>query len=328
MESGKFAMNSRRLLTSSPKTILAYNSQQLYEAIKMSESRTISAVARVKGPNVVDGVSNVELCAAFGADIITLGVYDPRNPYFPGLPSKVEKEPDDSILDQVQIDLGRGWTISTVKEAIGRPIASALFGTEESFVPGMAESFNDVIANRENATLLVEQGCDIVQYMDWMADTETLVRTINMLKEVVGDQALLSYSKPNGYGLFDQHPRKEFITENELLSVIEAGAQMVEIPAVGTLPGFTQEKVTKLVNIIHDGGALANLWIASSQEGGDTDTIKRIGYYSKMTGADIFTISDVWTTESVPPPENIMALSISIRGVRHTYRRMAMSILR
>ena len=42
----------------------------------------------------------------------------------------------------------------------------------------------------------------------------------------------------------------------------------------------------------------------------------------------MFTISDVWLTESVPDPENILALSIAIRGKRHTYRRMAFSIRR
>jgi len=329
MAGGKFAMNSRRLLTSSPQAILNYSSAELFEAIKMSESRTITAVARSKGPNIVDGVTNAELCAAFGADIVALGIYDPNNPCFPGLPSKYRVEPDDTILEQVQTDIGRGWTLSELRSLIGRPIASGLFGIEENYAPGMAESFNKkVVANRKNARLLVDQGCDIIQFMDWMASREQLKKTIRELKDEIGDSALLSFARPNGYGLFNEMGRKEFITENEIIDVIDAGCQIVEIPAVGTIPGFTVESVTKLVSLIHEGGALANLWIATSQEGADTDTIKRIGFYSKMTGADILTISDVWTTESVPNPENILALSIAVRGVRHTYRRMAFSINR
>lgn len=329
MTSGKFAMNSKRLLTSSPQTILKYTSEELFEAIQMSEARTITAVARCKGPNIVDGVTNAELCAAFGADIVALGIYDPNNPYFPGLPSKLKKEPDDTILAQVQADIGRGWTLSELRSMIGRPIASGLFGIEESYAPGMAESFNkNVMANRKNARLLVDQGCDIIQYMDWMSSLDQMVKTIKELKDEIGNKALLSFARPNGYGLFNEQGRKEFITEREIVEVVDAGVNVVEIPAVGTLPGFTVEHVTRFVNLIHEGGALANLWIATSQEGADIDTVKRIGFYSKMTGADIFTISDVWTTESVPPPENILAFSIAIRGVRHTYRRMAFSVTR
>ncbi len=328
MERGRFAMTSRRLLTSSPKTILSYDNRALLEAIKMSEGRTIVAVARNRGPNICDGVSNHELCAAFGADIVALGIYDPHNPYFPGLPSKTPKEPDDTILGQVQTDLGRGWTLREVRELIGRPIAAALFGTEKSFAPGMESSFARVLATRENARLLVEQGVDIIQFMDWLGDLETITSTVRELREEIGERALLSFARPNGFGLFGQLGRREFISSDEIRGVIEAGADIVEIPAVGTLPGFTVEHTSRLVQEIHNTGALASLWIATSQEGADTETIRRIGFYSKMTGADMYTISDVGLTEAMPPPENIMTLSTAIRGVRHTYRRMAMSPLR
>jgi len=325
---GRFAMASRRLLTSSPKVILSYNSQELFEAIKMSEGRTIFAVARNRGPNICDGVSNHEMCAAFGADIVALGLYDPHNPYFPGLPSKEIVEPDDTILAQVQADLGRGWTLREVRELIGRPIAAALFGTQKTFPPGMESHLAKVLGTRENARLLVEQGADIIQFMDWLGDLDLLSSTVRELKAEIGDQALLSFARPNGSGMFGHLGGREFITLAEIRAVTEAGADIVEIPAVGTLPGFTVEHTTRLVQAIHDGGALASLWIATSQEGADIETIRRIGFYSKMTGADMHTISDVGLTEAMPIPENIMALSIAIRGARHTYRRMAISPLR
>lgn len=321
-------MASRRLLTSSPKTILSYDSHELFGAIKMSEGRTIVAVARNRGPNICDGVSNHEMCAAFGADIVALGLYDPHNPYFPGLPSKVTVEPDDTVLAQVQAELGRGWTLREVRDLIGRPIAAALFGTETTFPAGMESHLAKVLGTRENARLLVEQGADIVQFMDWLGDVDLLANTVRALKEEIGDRALLSFARPNGSGLFGHLGRREFITLEEIRVVIEAGADIVEVPAVGTLPGFTVEHTTRLVQEIHDAGALASLWIATSQEGADVETIRRIGFYSKMTGADMHTISDVGLNEAMPIPENIMALSIAIRGTRHTYRRMAISPLR
>lgn len=47
----------------------------------------------------------------------------------------------------------------------------------------------------------------------------------------------------------------------------------------------------------------------------------------KMTGTDIHHLSDTGYP-GVAIPENIMAHSITIRGVRHTYHRMASSINR
>ncbi len=46
-----------------------------------------------------------------------------------------------------------------------------------------------------------------------------------------------------------------------------------------------------------------------------------------MTGTDLHHIGDSGFT-GIAAPENITAYSVAIRGVRHTYRRMAMSIRR
>jgi len=328
MPKGKFAMQSRRILTSSPKEILSYNSKELLEAIKMSEARTVVAVARVRGPNICDGVSNAEMCAAFGADIVTFSLYDPKNPYIPGLPSKTSKDPDDKILSQVQADLGRGWTLRDVRELIGRPVGAALIGTEKSYVEAMEPSFGRILATRENARLLVEQGADIIAIVDWLGDSESIIQAIKEIRDEIKDKAILAFSRPHGSGLFGRFVRKELITKDEIREVVKAGVDIVDIPAVGTFPGYSLEYASDLVNEIHECGALAGQWIATSQEGTDIETIRRIGFYSKMTGAEIYAISDAGLSEAMPDPEDIMALSIVIRGKRHTYRRMAISPLR
>lgn len=328
MDKGKFAMKSRRLLTSTPKEILSYNSKELLEAIKMSEGRVIVGVARTRGPNICDGVSNAEMCTAFGADIVLVGLYDPKNPYIPGLPSKKAKEPDDTILSQVQADLGRGWILRDVRELIGCPVGATLLGTEKTFIDEMEASFTRVPATRENARLLVEQGADIVHFADWLGDVDTVTSTIREIRDEIKDEAILEFARPHGTGLFGELVREELITESEIIEIVRAGADIVGIPAVGTFPGYTVEYTSRLVNAIHKEGALANLYIATSQEGTDIETVRRIGFYSKMTGADMYTISDAGLSEAMPAPENIMALSIAIRGIRHTYRRMAISPLR
>jgi len=330
MVKGKFAMRSRRLLTSSPKELLSYNSKELLEAIKISEARTITAIPRTRGPNICDGVSNAEMCAAFGADIIYNTLYDPRNPYIPGLPSKEPKEPDDGILSQVQADLGRGWTLRDLRELIGRPVGVQLFGTEKSYKEWQEAHMGRLPATREIARLMVEQGADIIDYTEHVGagDLELISNTIKELRDEIKDKAILSFSRIHGSGQSDILSKKGVITEDEIRVATEAGVDIVGMPAVGTSPGYTLEFASRLVNLIHDGGALAHLVIGTSQEGTDIETVRRIGFYSKMTGAEMYGLSGAGLSEAMPDPENIMALSIAIRGRRHTYRRMAMSPLR
>ena len=67
--------------------------------------------------------------------------------------------------------------------------------------------------------------------------------------------------------------------------------------------------------------------IGTSQEGADTDTIKRIALECKMAGTDIHHIGDSGYV-GMALPENIMAYGTVIRGIRHQYHRMAQSIRR
>jgi len=109
--------------------------------------------------------------------------------------------------------------------------------------------------------------------------------------------------------------------------LINAGVDWVVLPAPGTTPGATVDFVRELVEVAHDNNVLASSEMLTSQEGADVDTIKRFGIYSKMTGADIHHIGDAGYS-GMAMPENIMALSVVIRGRRHTYRRMAISPIR
>ncbi|MDR1187761.1 MAG: hypothetical protein LBK95_09970 [Bifidobacteriaceae bacterium] len=325
---GRFAAQSPRLLTSSPRAILGYSREELARAIRMSEGRTVVAVARVRGANVCDGVSNMELCAAFGADIIALGLYDPYDPYFPGLPNLADDASADALLAKVQIDLGRGWTLGQVRRLIGRPVAAAMYGTPDSFPDQMEASFAPVRGSVDTARLLVDQGADIVQLMDWLAPLEAVSDLLAQLRKEIGAEALISFARPNGWGLFGYEAGRDFFTVSELKTLVAAGADIIELPGVGTFPGLTVEKVGSWATAVRTSGGLVNMWIASSQEGADTGTVRTITLDCKKAGADMLTISDVWLGESVPDPENILALSVALRGRRHTYRRMAFSTQR
>ena len=63
------------------------------------------------------------------------------------------------------------------------------------------------------------------------------------------------------------------------------------------------------------------------QESADADTIRQIGLCNKRIGFDVHHLGDGGYGR-VPDPENLMALSICIRGKRHTYMKMSRSLNR
>ena len=53
-----------------PQEMLALKASELKEAIRLSEGRVVTTLSRVRGPNYLQYVTNAEVCAAFGSDIL------------------------------------------------------------------------------------------------------------------------------------------------------------------------------------------------------------------------------------------------------------------
>ena len=120
---------------------------------------------------------------------------------------------------------------------------------------------------------------------------------------------------------------EHIITKEDVKRFRKAGADILLFPAPATVPGITVEYIRELVSYAHSLGALTITAIGTSQEGADIDTIRQIALMCKMTGTDIHHLGDAGYA-GMSLPENIQAYSIAIRGVRHTYHRMAASIHR
>jgi len=99
------------------------------------------------------------------------------------------------------------------------------------------------------------------------------------------------------------------------------------MPAPGSVPGITVEYIKELVNYAHSLGCLTLTSIGTSQEGADVATIREMALMCKMAGTDMHHLGDSGYG-GVALPENIQAYSIAVRGIRHTYRRMAGSVRR
>src|SRR5699024_11509480 len=75
----------KRLISSSASEINKMDASQLKQAIFASEGRTIVAETVVTSPPLIQGLSNPEVMATFGADVIVLNELDVFNPEIPGL---------------------------------------------------------------------------------------------------------------------------------------------------------------------------------------------------------------------------------------------------
>src|SRR5690606_21148698 len=147
-----------------------------------------------------------------------------------------------------------------------------------------------------------------------------------LAKDVFQDDGMIIAGKMHGAGVKGE-AGVSIVSEEVVKKFVENGADVVLLPGVGTVPGSTLEKTTRLVDIVKNAGAMVMTTIGTSQEGADEATIRQIALLNRMAGADIHHIGDAGFN-GIAVPENIMTYSIAIRGKRHTYKRMAASILR
>lgn len=304
-------MAKKRLMGCTPQELLHLSSEELFEILKGSEGRGVYGCARCKGPNLIQGVTNAEAVASMGSDIVKLCYYDPYNPYFPGLPSKNPK--DDEQFAEIQLPMGRGWTAREIREMIGRPISVEMFVVQ---------------ASEERMDKMIEEGFDIICIYGFEDDPDFLPAISKLASKCAG-KALVEAGILHGPKL-KKTPihMKDLQTCEFATRAVKAGANLFQVPAVGTLPGFDMKHVTELIEAIHEAGGLAITGIHSSMEGSSPDIIHRIAVDNKIAGADLQMLGDAGINENMADPELIMELSIALKGKRYTFRRMCMSLLR
>ncbi len=306
-------MANKRLLDCRASDFRNMTGKELKQSIKASEGRVIvSEVIGAYTPHYPT-VSNAELVAAFGTDLLLLNFFDVFNPSFQG------------------IDAEGSDVIERMKELTGRPIGLNLepVDLQAKSVEELTVIEEGRIASKRSLAEALRLGFDFVCLTGnpkTGVTNEEIVKAIRLARAAFGADGLIIAGKMHGAGV--ENKAGSGITSKEtVIDFIEAGADIILMPSPGTVPGITVDSTQKLVRIAQNHGALVMLTIGTSQEGADTETIRQIALWSKMTGADLFHIGDAGY-HGVAIPENILTYSITIRGKRHTYMRMASSILR
>lgn len=306
---------AKRFLDCCASDFAKFTKEDLLESIRKSEGRVLACETIGTVQPMLGNVTNAEFVASMGADIILLNMFDVQKPVINGLPACKPEE-----------------TVRLLKKLTGRPIGINLEPVEEG-EEGETDPLWKMSAGRratvENVLRAKELGVDFILLTGnpgMGVSNPAIVRTLRQFKEAVGDRIVLAAGKMHAAGVLSE-AAENIMTEQDVIQFVEAGAEILLLPAPGTVPGITVEYARSLVTCAHKLGALTITAIGTSQEGADTDTIKRLALLCKMTGTDLHHLGDAGYA-GMSLPENIMAYSVAVRGIRHTYHRMAVSVER
>ena len=308
---------AKRLLDCTSSDIAGMTGKELAEAIAGSEGRVLVCETIGAVQSMLGDVTNAEFAAAMGADMLILNLFDVNHPVINGLP---DTAPEDTIREVKRLT-GRavGINLEPLEEGIESTVDT---NSEWKLTSGRAGTL-------ENAERAVAMGVDFIVLTGNPGvgvTNQAIVRTLREYRERFGDQILLIAGKMHAAGILSESG-ENIITEEDVRAFAEAGADVILMPAPGTVPGITTEYIRGLVSCAHSLGKLTLTAIGTSQEGADASTIREIALMCKMTGTDLHHLGDSGYV-GMALPENILEYGKVIRGVRHTYHRMASSINR
>lgn len=296
----------KRLISCYASDIAKMSPNELKDSIIASEGRVILGETVVTAAPLLEGVTNPEVMAAFGADMIVLNEYDVFTRYINGM-----EDEDDPI--------------NTLKTLTGKPIGINLEPVDQNdnSLEDLVELSNGRIASKETFMEAARQHIDFINITGNPASgvsNESIKGSIVTARQ--NFPGLIFAGKMHGAGLGESP-----LSEKYLLNFIELGADGIIIPAVGTVPGVNEKDASAIIKRAKEMGAITIAATGTSQESADPDTIRAFGLSSKRIGADIHHLGDGGYGR-MAEPENYMALSICICGKRHTYKKMSLSINR
>lgn len=312
----------KRLISASFSELGQMNGAELKESIRASEGRVVASENVCVQPPADGELTNAELASAFGADLILLNLFDCFNPVILGLPgmslSKAMnfwKHPEENQENP----------IAQLKQLVGRPIGINLepIALDADLMSERVGIDQGRISSKETFQKADELGIDFI-CLTGNPGTGVTNQQIGEAIKVAKDNfsGLIIAGKMHSSGVDEPVATKESV---EIFA--KAGADVLLLPAVGTVPGFTEQDMIEAVKIAKQNDLLTMSAIGTSQETSSRETIRQIAIQNKMCGVDIQHIGDAGAG-GVAPVENIYELSVAIRGMRHTINRMARSINR
>ncbi len=293
----------KRLLACDAEDFNHMTKEELLQAIRASEGRTILAEVNGNVSPTPFNVTNAEIARAFSADMILLNKCDIQQIHIGDLPETDEP-------------------IRLLKKLTGRPIGVNLEPIDLS--QETTHDRSDIAEGRratvENFKHLQACGFDFVLLT---GNPFSGVSTA-MIAEAIGEcrqhfSGLIMAGKMHAAGISDDIFDRDMIDR-----FMDQGADILLFPSAGTTPGVTVDQLRQATQWVQARGKLVVGAIGTSQEASPRPVIRQIGLWNKMAGVDIHHIGATGYA-GMSPYENIYELSMAVRGLRHTVRMMAAS---
>ncbi len=273
----------------------------LVAAIRAAEGRTVMAEVVAGAPPLLAGTSNAELVSAFGADLVCLNLLDPA-------------ERGRTPVQGLEALDAPPTSLAALAGLLGRPVGLNLEpDTEEVPPPFRATEAVAGAAHKGGAAFVM-----ITANPGRNATIADLATAVEVVRSAAPGLACFA-------GKMHHAGRAEALTADVSQRLAEAGANGVLVPLPGTVPGMSETAAAGMVAAAHSLGAIAIGTIGTSQEGADEDTMRALALAGKRIGVDVHHIGDAGFT-GVARPEGIYAYSVAIRGIRHTWNRMARGV--
>lgn len=304
-----------RLISANASEIKNFSKKDLLQSIKASEGRVILSENVVVHPSIVGDITSSELARAYGADMILLNAFDVNEPIILGL-----------YENEFTLDTAKPHesAIEDLKHIVGLPIGANLEPVDDNAT--MTSTRLTIAkgrqASKDSFIKANELGLDFILLTGnpGTGVTNKLIEENIKIAKKYFDGVIIA-GKMHSSGVDEP-----VVSTESAKKFIEAGADIVLVPAVGTVWGINDEQVRQVVELAHANNVLVMSAIGTSQESADPQTIRELAIRNKVLGIDIQHIGDA--NMGLVGIENIKELSDAIRGKRHTVSRFARSVNR
>src|SRR4051812_14854031 len=186
---------TKRLLDTTARELAGYGREEVLASIRASEGRVLAAEVIAPAMAAVHDVSNPEVAAAMGADLVVLNLLDVRNPVVHAI----------EVADAADV-------IREVKRLTGRLVAVNLEPvdphadrvTDDHFGPG---GTSGRLATQENVAAAVGLGVDAVVLTDnpgMGVTNDSLARAVGATREAAGPNVVVMAGRMHAAGSASQ----------------------------------------------------------------------------------------------------------------------------
>lgn len=302
----------KRLLSANASDVQAYTKDDLFKAIQSSEGRIVMSENVVMHEPSEEGITTSEMTKASGADMILLNAFDVFNPIVLGMPNQ----------EAINTAIPNDNVIKELKKFIGRPIGLNLEPIDLD-APMLEDRLTIPKGRQASAETLrkaSELGFDFV-----VLTANPGVGTSN---KAITDNIKIAKTEFNGLVIAGKMHKagssEPIFTDETIDNYLDAGADIILLPAVGTVWGIGATEIKRIIDKIHAKGKLALSAIGTSQESAQPDVIRQLAIRNKELGFDIQHIGDAQRNRY----EAISELKIAIAGYRHFIAAVSRSVER